>query len=100
MNKLELTDIVANNLKLSKTDATKAVDAVIGAIENGLKKGEKVVLTGFGTFEVGERKARTARNPQTGEAIKIKAAAVPKFKAGKALKDLVNTKPKKSAKKK
>ncbi|MCR4875273.1 MAG: HU family DNA-binding protein [Clostridia bacterium] len=87
MNKLELTDIVANNLKLSKTDATKAVDAVIGAIENGLKKGEKVVLTGFGTFEVKTRAARQGKHPKTGATIEIPASKAVHFKEGKALKD-------------
>ena len=80
MNKLELTDIVANNLKLSKTDATKAVDAVIGAIENGLKKGEKVVLTGFGTFEVKTRAARQGKHPKTGATIEIPASKAVHFK--------------------
>ena len=87
MNKLELTDIVASNLKLSKTDATKAVDAVIGAIENGLKKGEKVVLTGFGTYEVKSRPAREGKHPKTGETIKIPASKSVHFKEGKALKE-------------
>ena len=66
MNKLELTDKVADNLRISKVDAAKAVDAVIGAIENGLKKGEKVVITGFGTFEVKTRAARQGTHPKTG----------------------------------
>ena len=100
MNKTELIAAVAEKADLTKAASGKAVDAIVEAITEELKKGEKVTLIGFGTFEVSERKARTARNPQTGEAIKIKAAAVPKFKAGAALKKLVNTKPKKSSKKK
>ena len=87
MNKLELTDKVADNLRISKVDAAKAVDAVIGAIENGLKKGEKVVITGFGTFEVKTRAARIGKHPKTGEDIKIPASKAIHFKEGKALKD-------------
>ena len=100
MNKTELAAAIAEEAGLSKKDSEAAVKAFVKVVSEELQKKEKVQLIGFGTFEVGERKARTARNPQTGEAIKIKAAAVPKFKAGKALKELVNSKPKKSAKKK
>lgn len=87
MNKLELTDKVADNLRISKVDAAKAVDAVIGAIENGLKKGEKVVITGFGTFEVKTRAARQGTHPKTGETINIPASKAIHFKEGKALKE-------------
>ena len=100
MNKTELVTAIAAETGLSKKDAEAAVKSFVNVVSSELQNKGKVQLIGFGTFEVGERKARTARNPQTGEAIKIKAAAVPKFKAGKALKDIVNTKPKKSAKKK
>ena len=87
MNKLELTDKVADNLRISKVDAAKAVDAVIGAIEGGLKKGEKVVITGFGTFEVKTRAARQGTHPKTGETINIPASKAIHFKEGKALKE-------------
>lgn len=87
MNKLELTDKVADNLRISKVEATKAVDAVIGAIESGLKKGEKVVITGFGTFEVKTRAARQGTHPKTGETISIPASKAIHFKEGKALKE-------------
>ena len=89
MNKTDLINAVADHAELSKKDAAKAVDAFVVAVTEALKKGEKVQLVGFGTFEVRERAAREGRNPQTGEAITIKAAKVPAFKAGKALKDSV-----------
>lgn len=89
MNKTDLINAVADHAELSKKDAGKAVDAFVAAVTEALKKGEKVQLVGFGTFEVRERVAREGRNPQTGEAIQIKAAKVPAFKAGKALKDSV-----------
>ncbi len=89
MNKSELVEAVAKSTKGSKADAQRNVDAVFDAIEKALKKGDKVQLTGFGTFEVRSRAARTARNPQTGEAIKIKATKVPAFKAGAGLKKTV-----------
>ena len=88
MNKTELIAAVAKETGLSKKDAGAAVAATFDAITKAMKK-EKVQLIGFGTFEVRKRKARTARNPQTGEEIKIKASKVPAFKAGKALKDAV-----------
>ena len=88
MNKTDLVNAVAAE-GLAKKDAAKAVDAVFAAIEGALKKGDKVQLVGFGTFEVRERAARDGRNPHTGEAIKIEAAKTPAFKAGKALKDAV-----------
>jgi DNA-binding protein HU-beta len=88
MNKGELIDVVAKTT-CSKAEAGKAVDAVLLAIKKALKKGEKVTLVGFGTFSVAKRSARTGRNPQTGKPIKIAAKKVPKFTAGKALKDAV-----------
>jgi DNA-binding protein HU-beta len=90
MNKSELVDAVASATDSSKAQAQASVDAVIDSITGALKKGEKVALTGFGTFEVRNRAARTARNPQTGETINVKASKAPAFKAGKSLKDAVN----------
>jgi DNA-binding protein HU-beta len=89
LNKTDLINAIADQAELSKKDAGKAVDAFVAAVTAALKKGDKVQLVGFGTFEVRERAAREGRNPQTGEAIQIKAAKVPAFKAGKALKDSV-----------
>ena len=89
MNKTELIEAVAKSAGLSKKDAGAAVAAVFDEMASALKKGEKVQMIGFGTFEVRERAARKARNPQTGEEISIKASKVPAFKAGKALKDAV-----------
>lgn len=89
MNKTELVAAVAKKADLSKKDAEAAVNATIDAIKAALKKGDKVQLIGFGTFEVRKRAARTGRNPQTGKEIKIKASKVPAFKAGAALKDAV-----------
>lgn len=89
MNKADLISKVAELSDLSKKDATKAVDALFDAITGALKKGDKVQLVGFGNFEVRKRSARTGRNPQTGQEIKIKASKVPAFKPGKALKDSV-----------
>lgn len=90
MNKNELIDAVATNSGLSKADAGRAVDAVVGSITGALKSGDSVSLIGFGTFDVRSRAARTGRNPRTGEEIQIAAAKNPAFKAGKALKDAVN----------
>lgn len=90
MNKTELTEAVASAADLSKASAGRAVDAVIEAITNTLKSGGQVSVTGFGTFLVRERGARTGRNPRTGELMQIKASKVPSFKAGKGLKDAVN----------
>ena len=92
MNKTELVAAVAQKAELSKKDAEKAVAAVTAAITDALCAGDKVQLVGFGTFEVSERAAREGRNPQTGETMKIEASKSPKFKAGKALKDMVNGK--------
>ena len=90
MNKTELIAAVAEQAELSKKDAEKALKAFTDVIAAELVKGEKVQLVGFGTFEVTERAARTGKNPQTGKEIKIAACKAPKFKAGKALKDMVN----------
>jgi DNA-binding protein HU-beta len=90
MNKSELIEAIAKEANLSKKDAEAAVNAYADVITKDLKKGEKVTLVGFGTYEVRKRAARKGKNPQTGEVIKIKAAKVPAFKAGKALKDAVN----------
>jgi DNA-binding protein HU-beta len=90
MNKIEIIDSIARSADISKAAAGRALDATVAAIKTSLKKGGMVTLVGFGTFYVGKRAARTGRNPRTGAAIKIKAAKVPKFRAGKALKDAVN----------
>ena len=90
MNKTELVAAIADEAGISKKDAEKAVKAFTDAVTKALKKGEKVQLVGFGTFEVVKRAAREGRNPQTGKAMKIKASKAPKFKAGKALKDALN----------
>lgn len=90
MNKTELIEHVANQADLSKAAAARAVEAMVDGVKKTLRKGGVVSLVGFGTFKVGKRAARTGRNPRTGAAIKIKAAKVPKFSAGKALKDALN----------
>lgn len=90
MNKTELVAAIADKTELSKKDSEKALKAFIDVVGEELKKGEKIQLVGFGTFEVTERAARTGKNPQTGEPMTISACNAPKFKAGKALKDLVN----------
>lgn len=90
MNKTELVAAVAEQADISKKDAEKALKAFIDVVTEEMKKGEKVQLVGFGTFEVSERAAREGRNPQTGKTMKIEACKAPKFKAGKALKDAVN----------
>lgn len=90
MNKTELVAAIAEQTQLSRKDAEAALKAFIDVVSEELKKGEKVQLVGFGTFEVSERAARDGRNPATGEAMTIKASKSPKFKAGKALKDMVN----------
>ena len=90
MNKTELIDAIAAAADLPKASAGRALDAVVESITDTLKKGDQVSLVGFGTFSVKHRSARTGRNPQTGAEIQIKAAKVPSFKAGKALKDAVN----------
>ena len=90
MTKADLIAAVAAKADITKKDADKAVAAVLESIEEALVKGDKVQLVGFGTFEVSERAAREGRNPQTGATMKIAASKAPKFKAGKALKDMVN----------
>ena len=90
MNKTELVAAVAEKAGLSKKDAEAAVNAFTDTVTKELKKGEKVQLVGFGTFEVSKRSARTGRNPQTGATMTIAASKTPKFKAGKALKDSLN----------
>jgi len=90
VNKIELIEHVARQADISKAAAGRAIEAVVGGIRSTLKKGNSVTLVGFGTFSIGKRAARSGRNPRTGAAIKIKAAKVPKFRPGKALKDAVN----------
>ena len=90
MNKSELIEAIAKSADISKASAEKALDGALHAVKTTLRKGSSVTLVGFGTFKVGKRAARIGRNPRTGEAIKIKAARVPKFSAGKALKNAVN----------
>ena len=90
MNKTELVAAVAEQAGLSKKDAEAAVKAFTDVVAEALKAGDKIQLVGFGTFEVSERAAREGRNPRTGETMTIEASKTPKFKAGKALKDLVN----------
>ena len=92
MNKAELIAKISEESKLTKKAAETALDAFVTSVEEALKNGEKVQLVGFGTFEVRERAARKGRNPQTKEEIKIPASKAPVFKAGKALKELVNKK--------
>ena len=90
MNKAELIAAMAEKAELSKKDSEKALKAFIDVVTDELVKGEKIQLVGFGTFEVSERPAREGRNPQTGETMEIKASKAPKFKAGKAVKDIIN----------
>ncbi|MBZ0156890.1 MAG: HU family DNA-binding protein [Alphaproteobacteria bacterium] len=89
MTKAELIDKIASGAGLTKADATKALDATLDAVKVSLKKGQKVTLVGFGTFSVSKRKARKGRNPRTGAEIKIPATKIPKFTAGKTLKDAI-----------
>ena len=90
MNKTELVAAIAEKTDLSKADSERALKAFIETVEKALKKGDKVQLVGFGTFEVKKIAARTGHNPRTGEKLKIKASKTPKFKAGKAFKDALN----------
>lgn len=90
MNKAEIVEAVAKSAGISKSASERAVDSTLDAIKSALKRGQTVTLVGFGTFRVGRRAARVGRNPRTGEEIHIKAARVPKFSAGKALKDALN----------
>lgn len=89
MNKFELIELIAEKAELTKTAATKALEAILDGIAISLKKGDPVVLVNFGTFTIKQRASREGRNPQTGEKITIKAAKVVGFKAGKALKEVV-----------
>ena len=90
MNKVELVEAIATKAGITKKDAEAALKAFVSTVEGELKKGEKVSLVGFGTFEVSKRAARKGRNPQTGEEMEIEASKSPKFKAGKAFKDALN----------
>lgn len=90
MNKTELIEHISKNADISKAAATRALESMISAVKTTLKKGNTVSLVGFGTFVAGKRAARSGRNPRTGATIKIKAAKVPKFRPGKALKDALN----------
>ncbi|HEY9446191.1 MAG TPA: HU family DNA-binding protein [Burkholderiales bacterium] len=90
MNKAQLIDVIADGTGLSKAVAEKMLDVTIETITRSLKDGDAVTIVGFGTFKVSDRAARSGRNPRTGETIDIKAAKVPKFSAGKALKDAIN----------
>jgi DNA-binding protein HU-beta len=89
MTKADLIQAVAKDAKISKSAAAQAIDSITDAIAKDLKRGGRVTLTGFGTFSVANRKARTGRNPQTGQEIRIPASKTPKFTAGKALKEAV-----------
>jgi nucleoid DNA-binding protein len=89
MTKEELIEKVASGARMSKADAARAINTTIGSITSALKKGQSVTLVGFGSFKVSRRKARKGRNPRTGEVITIKATKVPRFSAGKSLKDAV-----------
>ena len=91
VNKSELIEAIANSSDLPKAAAGRALEAVLETISDTLQKGDSVALVGFGTFTIKDRAPRTGRNPKTGEPIEIKAARVPGFKAGKALKDAVNS---------
>lgn len=90
MNKTDLIEAIASQADISKAAAGRALDAAVDAIKGALKNGDSVNLIGFGSFAVGERAARTGRNPRTGKSLEIKAAKIPKFRPGKALKDAVN----------
>jgi DNA-binding protein HU-beta len=90
MNKADMIEQIAQAAEVSKSAAERAVDALVGAVKTTLKKGDMVTLVGFGTFYVSKRQARAGRNPRTGEALTIKATRVPRFRAGKALKDAIN----------
>jgi len=90
VNKADMIEQIAQAAEVSKSAAERAIDALVGAVKTSLKKGDEVTLVGFGTFYVGKRQARTGRNPRTGATLEIAATKVPKFRAGKALKDAIN----------
>ena len=90
MNKADLIEQIAQAAEISKSAAERAVDALVNSVKTSLRKGDDVTLVGFGTFYAGKRAARTGRNPRTGAEVKIAAARLPKFRAGKALKDAIN----------
>ena len=90
MNKSDLIEKIAAGAELSKADAGRALEAFIGTVTKSLRKKEAVTIVGFGSFDVQRRKARVGRNPQTGEAIKIKASNAPRFRPGKSLKEALN----------
>lgn len=90
MNKTELVATIAEKAEISKKDAERALNAFTDTVSDALREGDKIQLVGFGTFEVSERAERTGRNPQSGETMVIPASKIPKFKAGKALKDVIN----------
>src|SRR6187455_2033250 len=90
INKADLIEQVAQAAEISKSAAERSLDALVNAVKSSLRKGEEVTLVGFGTFYAGVRAARTGRNPRTGAAVEIKAAKIPEFRAGKALKDAIN----------
>jgi DNA-binding protein HU-beta len=90
MNKTELVATIAEKAEISKKDAERALNAFTDTVSDALREGDKIQLVGFGTFEVSERTERTGRNPQSGETMVIPASKIPKFKAGKALKDVIN----------
>jgi DNA-binding protein HU-beta len=89
MTKAELIDKIASGTGLSKADASRALDTTLNSVKAAMKKGLKVTLVGFGTFSVSKRKSRKGRNPRTGDVITIPAAKIPKFTAGKSLKDYI-----------
>jgi len=91
MNKSDLIDAIASHSNLTKADSGRALDALVKTVENTLKTGDSITLVGFGSFEVKDRTERSGRNPQSGETITIAAAKIPSFKAGKNLKDAVNS---------
>ncbi len=90
MNKADLIEEIAQSAEVSKSAAERAIDALVAAVKKSLKKGDTVTLVGFGTFYANRRAARTGRNPRTGAAVSIPAASIPRFRAGKALKDAIN----------
>jgi DNA-binding protein HU-beta len=90
MNKAQLVEHLASEVNITKADCERVIDCTLETIRKAIKKGDDVTLVGFGTFTRAKRKARTGRNPQTGEAIKIPATTVPKFRVGKAFKDFLN----------